>query len=377
FINICLRRNIEIWDVSPKSAGAMTLKISKRDFKRIRSIRGKSEVKIKIRKKRGLYNFLKRYRKRYMFAVCALLCVWAVYAVSQHIWSIEINGVKNSDINTLAAQLAENGVVIGAKKKDLKSVGEIKKDIIIHNNDIAWLWIYFDGTKARVEVSETRVPSVETEEGEPCDITAVREGVIKDITVKSGEAQVKRGDAAEKGDVLISGKVAVYREGDPEEYMYVRSLGTVEAYTSHTAEREEKLYNEVRVPTGKSKRYFTLEIFGKQYNLYREKNVEYEDYDIQTECHELVLPIFQNIGIALTVEKNSEVTAERYPIDEETAVAAAKDKLEEEIANELTLFAELQSESVEYEKTDDETIKVRCTMGFTENIGAEEEIRSE
>lgn len=372
FINICLRRNIDIWDVLPTDNG-MKLKVYKKDFKRLRAVRAKSAVKLKIKRKCGIYSLFKRYKKRYVFAVCAVLCIFAVYSVSQHIWTIEINGVKNSDVKILAAQLAENGVVIGADKKDLKSISEIKKDILSKNSDIVWLWIYFEGTKARVEVSEVRMPPELEDRKTPCDIKAVREGVIKNITVKNGEAAVRRGDAVEKGDVLISGKVTAFREGYEEKYMYVHSLGTVEAYTTHTAEGEGKLYNEIRTPTGKVKYYPTVEIFGKRYDLYGNKNTDYKDYDIKTECYEPSVPLFGKIGIALTVEKNLEVEVKRFPIDEETAVQIVQDRLEEEIAKELTPFAELESSETEYEKTDDETIKVKCTMNFTESIGAEEE----
>ena len=48
----------------------------------------------------------------------------------------------------------------------------------------------------------------------------------------------------------------------------------------------------------------------------------------------------------------------------------AKNELEEKIAKELTPGAQLDDKSVEYEQTDNETIKVTVNMNFTENIAA-------
>ena len=96
--------------------------------------------------------------------------------------------------------------------------------------------------------------------------------------------------------------------------------------------------------------------------------MNYENYDRSEVRHELKLPFFGYTGIALNTVEVSEVTVSREPLPLDTALDIAKNELEEKIAKELTIGAELTDESVEYEQIDDETIRVTLNMNFTENI---------
>lgn len=376
FINICLKRQIPVWGILRRE-GAMEIRVYMRDFKRLREIRRKTGVKIRIADKISLSRLLYRYRKRVLFAVCAILCAAAVNASSGRIWAVEINGVRNADILEVARLLEENGVFVGAAKKNLLPTSEIKNNVIAGCDELAWLWIYMEGSKARVEVSERRIPPTLVEREKASDIVSAADGVIKKITVKLGDPCVKTGDAVAAGDVLVSGKVRAYRDGEEENYLYVHSLGEVLAYTIHTAKTEQKLYDEIRTPTGNNKRYITLELFGKKYELFNEKATEFADYDIKTDCHELKLPFFGYTGLAMTVEKHIEVEPSKQEISVDLAVERAQCALEEQIAKELTPLADMTDKRVEYDFAGEDTIIVKCTMSFIENIGTEELIRSE
>lgn len=376
FINICLRRGIKIWGILPGN-GKCSLCVYVKDFKRLREIRRKCSVSIRILKKKSVFHTLLRYRKRYVFLACMILSAFFIFHTSGYIWAVEINGVENTDVIELSRLLEENGIYVGSRKAKLPLISDIKTNIINRTDDIAWLWIYMEGTKARVEVWERRVPHKIIEKDIPVNIVSLSDGVIEDITVKSGEAAVSVGDAVEKGDILIGSKVRAYREGEEENYIYVHSIGDVRAYTIHTQTEEEKLYDEIRTPTGKIKRQITLELFGKKYDFFRDKKIEFSDYDIKTDCYELKLPFLGFTGIALTVRKNLEVDVEHREISLDIAKERAKNRAEEKIAKKLNPFSVLLGSETEYEKINKDTIKVNCTMSFSELIGTEEILRSE
>lgn len=376
FINICLKRQIPVWGIKRRGVD-MEIRVYRKDFKRLISVRRKTRIKLRIVKKVRFLESAMRYKKRFAFFMCACLAGVSVYWSSQYIWAVEINGVKNADIAEIAALLEENGVYVGALKKHMPPTEEIKSNVLAGCDELAWLWVHTEGSKARVEVSERRVPPNIVDRTRASDIVSVSDGVIKKVTVKLGDALVKSGDAVSRGDVLVSGKVRAYREGDPENYLYVHSLGEISAYTMRSAQKSEKLYDETRVPTGSVKRYITLELFGKKYELFKEKNTVYDDYDIKTDCYELTLPVLKYTGIAVTSEKHIAVITDRVEISSDIALTRAKDALEEQIAKELPPLSEKISERVEYDMTDDETITVKCVMSFIENIGTEEIIRSE
>lgn len=375
FLNICLRRNINVWNTMPCENG-IELAMACSDFFLIRGIVRKCRVKVYIKEKHGLRHLLHLYRKRYVFLAMIALCVILCALSTQFIWLVEINGVENSDVGSIIETLDELGIKSGALKRSLPDGMDIKREIINGTDNIAWAWVYIEGAKARVEIYEKIIPPNVVDKDTPCDIVAACDGVIKKMIVKSGEEKVREGDAVSAGDVIVSGKVATYKEGYPEEYIYVHSMADVEAYTSHKKSGEYKLYYESRIPTGKHKTLYSLEVFGKMFSL-PQKEIQYEDYDTSEKRHELYIPFFGYTGIALDTIKYDEVSINHEPLSIETAVEFAKNDLEEKIAKELTQGSKLTDENIEYEKTDNETIKVTLEMNFIQNIATMQPMSAE
>ncbi|MCH5210283.1 MAG: sporulation protein YqfD [Oscillospiraceae bacterium] len=375
FLNICLRRGIPVWNVLPRENG-LEMSVSIDGFLKLRPVAKKCGVKVRIKEKHGLIYKIRAYRKRYVFLASVILAICICAASTRFIWLVEINGVENSDINSIMETLDRIGVRSGALKSKLPEGMEIKKAIINDTDNIAWAWVYIEGAKARVEIYEQIIAPNVIDKKTPCDIVAACDGVIKKMTVKNGEKKLKEGDAVSAGDVIVSGKVGVYKAEKPEEYIYVHSMAEVEAYTTHKKSGEYKLYYETRTPTGKNKRCFAVEFLGKAFNFPFSK-VKYDEYDTEERRHELSVPFFGYTGIALDVIEYDEVTVNREPLSIETAVEFAKNDLEEKISSNLTPLSELTDENIEYEKTDNETIKVTLSMKFIQNIATEQPLSGE
>ncbi len=375
FLNICMHRNIEVWDTLPIKNG-IQLRLLRNDFRRIRGIAKKCGVRVRIKEKHGLLHMIRLYRNRpvipAMLIICIALCVFS----TRFIWLVEINGTENSDIAGITETLEKMGVKSGALKSRIPSGMDLKRAIISENDHIAWAWVYIEGAKARVEIYEQIIPPVIVDKDVPCDIIASCDGSIKRMIVKNGHEVLSAGDAVSAGDVIVTGKVPVYKEEQPEEYIYVHSIAEIEAYTSHKRTGDYKLYYESRTPTGKRKKQRSIEIFGKVYTLPM-RNPAYEDYDVSEKRSELNIPFFGYSGIALDTVSYDEVTVNREPISIETAVEFAKNDLEEKIAKELTDGSRLQNENIEYVRKDDETISVTLEMNFIQNIAAEQPLTAD
>lgn len=366
FINICLRRGIEIWDTQPWDGG-VRLCMYNRDFRSIRDAARKCSVTVKICKKLSLKHTLYLYRKRNVLIVCALIAVVFSIAVSQFIWVVEINGVEQADIESIAKTLDELGVKSGTLKKNIPDGMDIKRRIINDTDGIAWAWVYIDGVKARVEIYEQTLPPDIVDKSVPCDIAAACDGVIQRMVVKNGQEQLREGDAVTAGDIIVSGKVPVYKEGNPEEYIFVHSIADIFAYTTHTRTGDYKLYYESRNQTGDRKTAVSLELFGKLVSPF-DGEPEFEEYDISENRYELSLPFFGYTGIALYIKCYREVVVNKEPISVDTALEFAKNDMEAKISKEIRAGSTLKDENIEYVQTDNETINVKLTMNFIENI---------
>ena len=93
-------------------------------------------------------------------------------------------------------------------------------------------------------------------------------------------------------------KVATYKEGYPEEYIYVHSMADIMAYTTHSKNGDYKLYYESRVPTGKNRYMVSLEVFGKMFSLPLGR-MNFEEYDVNEARHEICIPFFGYTGFAV------------------------------------------------------------------------------
>lgn len=284
--------------------------------------------------------------------------------------------MENSDINGIISTLDSIGIKSGALKAKLPDGMESKTAIINNNDHIAWAWVYIEGAKARVEIYEQIIPPNIVDKDTPCDIVAACDGIINHMVVKNGEEVLNDGDAVKTGDVIVSGKVATYKEGYPEEYIYVHSMADIMAYTTHSKNGDYKLYYESRVPTGKNRYMVSLEVFGKMFSLPLGK-MNFEEYDVNETRYEICIPFFGYTGIAFDAVKYTEVNVNKEPISIETAVEFAKNDLEEKISNELLYGSTLTDEKVEYEKIDNETINVKLEMDFIQNIATSQPISAD
>jgi len=78
--------------------------------------------------------------------------------------------------------------------------------VILDIDGLSYVNVLVRGTKVKVEVAEgVKRPSI-IPLNVPCDIVAKKDGVIKSVIVKIGQAQVKEGDTVKKGTASCIGK---------------------------------------------------------------------------------------------------------------------------------------------------------------------------
>lgn len=369
FVNICLYNGIGLWEVRPADNGlVMSLMMS--DLGRIRRIARKCEVRVRIRSKRSAVRFVRRNKGRLGFVLCgAAVCIFFL-AVPQYIWCVEINGTYDADPAEIEEILREHGVYVGAKKSGIDDLSDIKKDIVHRVDELNWAWLYIEGAKARLEVQElTSAPELR-DITTPTDMIAACDGVIRTATVKRGERRVNAGMTVKAGDLLISGKVAVFREGYPENYIYVRSEGEMIADTLRTESGTYTDTEELRIKTGSSKKRISLELFGKRFDLFRDISCGYTEYDVEDTVYDLSLPFYGHIGVSLRVHEVSEVNTAEHKLSRDEVLSRAREDLEEQICKKLGTGAVRIGQELSYSE-DNGVYKVGLRMYIRENIGIE------
>lgn len=365
FINICIHRKISLWNIKEMDKGCVTLFMYASDFKKLRQIARKTKTKVHIKDKKGLFVFIKIYKKRIFYIAGFLIFILFVSIASRFIWSIEVVGIENKKEILDAA--AMSGVKIGAYKATLPPGDEIKNVILTNTDNITWAWVYLKGTKAIIEVREKIKPPEMIKKNEPCDIVAVRDGVITEMTVKRGISFSKVGDVVLAGDLLVGG-TNVDSEGN---YRLEQAFGEIYARTRHKAKGQIKLFREIRTKTGKKKIFRDIILFSKSIPLYYRVSVPFEEYGITEKKKSLRLGRELDLGIEVTTISYEEETVNKIPLEYDEAVELACFELEKQIAKNLLPKSKLESREASYIKIDEETIEVTLEMEFTEQIGKE------
>ncbi len=365
FLYMCAKRNIGIFSIGKRIDKGVNICVDISDFKKIRPVVHKAKVRICILKKCGLPFFINKAKKRRALIIGMLVLSVLCFISSEFIWSIEVNSEDEIVTNELLAAIDIAGVRIGAYKPMLPDGEKIKSIIMNNTNNIVWAWVYIKGTKACVDFKEG-IPAPEVVDWSvPCDIVAMRDGIIKEIVEKNGEARVEVGDTVQKGDLLIAGTLSM----PDSTYKTVHSIGDIYARVWHEKSDEYKLYINNDIRTGKKKEFITLKLFSKCFDFFVNENIDFREYSIDEKLSELKLGKDNFLGVGFYKKTYNEIEKEKIKISVDDALKIAQNDLEMRISKELMPGSLLTDKKIVYEQIDDETIKVTLTMEFIEQVG--------
>ncbi len=197
FINICISKNILLWNMKRKKSSFLFTNIAIKDFKKIRQIAKITKCHVKIEKKKGLPFLLHKYKKRKIFLGLLITIILIIIGLSNFVWNIEVTGDNNLSKEELLRELNQYGLKVGMLKNTVDTK-EVINNIRLHRDDIAWIGIKMVGTNAIVEVVEADKKPDIINESEYCNIISDKEGVITKINVQNGTALAKVGDIVTK-----------------------------------------------------------------------------------------------------------------------------------------------------------------------------------
>ena len=260
-LNLCAKNHITLWNIKRKD-DKIFANISVKNFKNVRKVRGKSRVKIKIIKKIGIPFIFKKYKFRIGIPVGFAVFIGILIFLQLFVWQIYIVGNENTSQQTILNACDKLGIRIGTPIKNINTLKQ-KEELLLNLDSLAWVSLNIEGCRLTINVSEIRNENAHS--SQPSNLYAKFDGVIEKITVKSGVACVKPGDAVLKGDLLVSGKNELINAGVIE---YTQSQAQVLAVTEHTfSTKIKKRYIEL-TKTGKEKQKKVLNFFGINIPLY-------------------------------------------------------------------------------------------------------------
>ena len=229
------------------------MKISVRDFRKLKPIMRKTKTKVKVVERYGFPFFLQKYRNRYFLYSGILAGVLFLIFMSSFVWKIEIEGNVRCSDEEIKMFLETINISEGKSKKEI-SCEQIAKLMRENFDDVIWVSASMDGVELKIEVKENmdRVYEDETEKISPMDIIADKSGMITSIITSKGKPLVKAGDIVEKGDILVSGSIEIYNDAmEIVGYQYHIAEAEIYVQTEYSYEEELEHNYEILEKTGK------------------------------------------------------------------------------------------------------------------------------
>lgn len=126
FINVCISKNIFLWNTKIERMAYARTNVGIKDFKRIKSIARKTKCRVTLNSKRGLPFFMNRYRKRKVFGIFLVAIAVLIFAQSRFIWNIQIEGLSRIQEDEIYEELQECGLRLRCVKEKYKYKGNYK-----------------------------------------------------------------------------------------------------------------------------------------------------------------------------------------------------------------------------------------------------------
>lgn len=178
--------------------------IRRQDIKWIRKITDRRGEELRILSRKGFYwKFRSFIRRPVLVAGLATLIVLTLFLPTR-IYFFRVEGNEGVPTRRILEIASECGISFGASRREVRSE-KVKNAVLQAIPELEWAGINTAGCVATISVRERQISEQVPEVKGVTSIVATRDGVIQDLTVTSGSAAVKAGQAVKEGQVLISG----------------------------------------------------------------------------------------------------------------------------------------------------------------------------
>lgn len=332
------------------------------DFKNLRALKRKHNVKIKIFKKCGLPFVINKYRLRAGFFAGAVLFFAVLYFLSGFIWRIDFCGNKKISDERLNEICSQIGIKTGIRYKKI-DFNKKAQELLLLEDGLSWASINTEGCVLSVNVSEIKNKQ---EDNKPSNIKSLCDGKIVKIDISSGMPLVKVGDTVAKDELIVSGIIE-----SKSKTAFVKSKGTVLAKTERSVSSSGKYRETVKTETGKKEKRAVLTFFNFNIPLFCGNSTE----DYRTETKVKNLKLFGGETPVYLTEKTYYLSKKRtVKKDKEKLIEELNAKNREKVKKLCVESAKIRDRSIKYEENG---ITVTYVLECVENIAVFEPINVE
>lgn len=368
FLNMVVHKDIRIWDIY-YTKGIIVSKISINDFKKLKPLAKKTNIKYKIINKYGAPFFIYKHRKRKILFLGIPLCLMFLYVLTSFVWAISIIGYDKINHDNIINALNENGLTIGSFKHNINKLA-IEDKLLEIFNEMSFVNININGTRATVTIAES-IPQVEIiDRVTPSNLVSNNYGIVHSVHVSSGEAVVVPGDVVSFGDLLVTGMVV--DENVENATHLIHAIAEIYAYVYYNISFTILDEQTTQHLTGNTTSVYSFNFLG--YNLTLPSFVQnFQNYDTITSRRFLNFGYYYPLPFALITTTKREYALQTSIITEEQTNEIAIKQINNILTTYFPFAIDIIQKQITKEKTYNGTY-INAIITTIQNISKEEEI---
>lgn len=178
--------------------------IRRQDLISVRQSAAKRGAQLKIKDNKGFYWKFRSFLRRPVLVFGLLSLLLLNLFVPTRLYFFRVDGNISVPTNHILEVASKQGISFGVSRREIRSE-KVKNVLLQEIPELEWVGINTSGCVATISVRERQTGAPIPNMKGVSSIVATREGVVENITVTSGSAVVKTGQAVKAGQVLISG----------------------------------------------------------------------------------------------------------------------------------------------------------------------------
>ena len=361
-LNLLCSREYSHWELHNDTDGGITFCIAVSDADALQDVCVKHSIPIVLGKTKGFPALSHRYRQRWGIPIGVLIFSVLAFLSCRIVWAIEVTGNETLEDRQIVQMLSDYGFGIGSAFGRV-DFDVLQNEFLLTTDEIAWISVNMVGTVAHVQVRENLGGS--RGDGVPdgiANMIAAEDGQIVEIQIRSGKPAVVINDVVRKGDLLISGVIAVGEDGLRYEY----ADGQVLALVNRQIIVEIPKNGQQKVYTGAENVKKSIIFFGKEIKLFGKSSIDNPTYDTILSEKNFSLPGDVLLPVVIREEAAHMYVMESHTISDSEAYVEAMKQYRSELD---ALLDETEIVSVSQEHySDDQVYRITAHLVCVTNI---------
>lgn len=312
FLNICAIHGVSFWDVRCVDAAHFTAWISTGGYFALRPYARNTGCTVRLRRKRGAPFTAKKMTRRWALCLGLVVCAAAVWFLSGFVWTIEVRGCESVSQREILELLAGEGLKTGAKRSAFQ-MRELRNNVMIKTDKLSYLTVNFQGTHAIIEVWERRNQETRPAEPGPCNVVSELTGIVTDLRVRTGLAQVRVGDTLQAGELIATG--VIVNQNDETQVTLLHAQAEADLRTWYTRKTAVPAELQQLLPDGVVETSGFAQLGGRRFPIGIIEKNGFSWYDKQINIQYLRLQEYFRWPVARIIGQTSRCAVQTAQID--------------------------------------------------------------